>query len=396
MSDGESSGDILVESITSEDLTAPVRRALGSPSAGVTNWRREILHGGAGFIGSVHRFAGTADDGGSSVSWSLILKAIRGDASEPPTAFKYWKREPLAYESGALDELPAGVCAPRCYGSVVTDDSAWLWLDDVRDDLGPEWPLEHYGVVARHLGLLNGTYLGDRERLGLPWLTRGWLAAWVEQAAPAMAGFETSIDHPVFAHIYSSEVADCMLRLWAARTPLLEALARLQQTFCHLDAFRRNIIRRRDAEGDVQSVLLDWAFVGTGALGEELAPLVAASVTFDPATECECLADLDHLAFNGYLDGLHDVGWRGNPDEVRFVYATTTALRYGVGAIGFVICDTDERGRFVAGDGWADPQNQSEAEVLFGRPFPNLVEHFAGMFSWLANLGEEALRHAPS
>jgi hypothetical protein len=36
---------------------------------------------------------------------------------------------------------------------------------------------EHYGVVARHLGQLNGTYLGDRERLGLPWLTRGWLAA---------------------------------------------------------------------------------------------------------------------------------------------------------------------------------------------------------------------------
>jgi hypothetical protein len=278
----------------------------------------------------------------------------------------------------------------------MTDDSAGLWLEDVRDDLGPEWPLEHYGVVARHLGQLNGTYLGDRERLGLPWLTRGWLADWVEQVAPAMAGFETAIDHPVFARIFTAEVADCMLRLWAARKPLLETLAGLPQTFCHLDAFRRNIIARRDDKSDAQSVLLDWAFVGTGALGEELAPLVAASVTFDPAAQYECLPALDHLAFNGYLDGLRDVGWRGDPEKVRFVYATAAALRYLVGTIGFIVCDIDDRGRVVAGDGWADPQNQSDAETLFGRPFDNLVEHFAGIFSWLANVGEEALRYAPS
>ena len=50
-----------------------------------------------------------------------------------------------------------------------------------------------------------------------------------------------------------------------------------------------------------------------GALGEELAPLVAATVIFDPTAHWECLPDLDDLAFNGYLDGLHDVGWRGDP-----------------------------------------------------------------------------------
>ena len=95
--------------------------------------------------------------------WSLILKAIGAnpDVDVPPTDYRYWKREPLAYESGLLDELPGGCFAPRCFGSVVADDGAWLWLEDVRDDLGPEWPFEHYGVVARHLGQLNGTYLRD-------------------------------------------------------------------------------------------------------------------------------------------------------------------------------------------------------------------------------------------
>ena len=78
------SRDLLVESIGSDDLTSPLRRALGSPSAVVIDWRREVLPGGAGYIGSVHRFAGTAEDRGSRVSWSLILKVISGDAANSP------------------------------------------------------------------------------------------------------------------------------------------------------------------------------------------------------------------------------------------------------------------------------------------------------------------------
>ena len=391
-----SSSDLQIEAIGSEDLAPVVRRALGCPTASVVDWRSEVLQGGAGYIGSVYRLVGTAEDRGARMSWSVILKAIRGDPSEAPAGFAYWKREPLAYQSGLLDELPSGVFAPRCYGSVTTEDRAWLWLEDVRDDLGPAWPLEHFGIVACHLGRLNGTYLGDRERLGLPWVTTGWLAAWVERVAPVMADFTTAIDHPVFARIYSAEVADCMLRLWAARKRLLETLAGLPQTFCHLDAFRRNVIARRSDEGDMQSVLLDWAFVGSGALGEELASLVAATVIFDAAAHWEWISDLDSLVFNGYLDGLRDVGWHGDRDEVRFAYATATALRYTVGVTGFLLCDVDERGRFVAGDGWTDPRNQADAETMFGRPFDNLVEHFAGTFGWLTSLGEEALRTAPS
>lgn len=391
-----SSSEALIEAMTSHDLTAPVRSALDSPDVDVIDWRGEVLHGGMGFIGSVYRFTGTADDRGALVSWSLVLKAIRGEASEAPTHLGYWKREPLAYQSGLLDELPEGLGAPRCHGCVVTDDRAWLWLEDVRDDFGADWPLDHYGVVARHLGRLGGTYLADEERLGVPWLRTGWLAAWVERVAPVMATFRTAVEHDVFARIFSADVADSVLRLWNARKQLLDALAEFPQTLCHLDAFRRNVIARHGDDGDVRSVLLDWAFVGAGALGEELAPLVVASVMFDPAAQSEILPELDRVAFRGYVDGLRDVGWRGERDEVRFVYTTAAALRYCVGATGFILCDTDDRGRFVAGDGWADPQNQVDAEAMFGRPFDDLVEHSAGVVRWLTSLGEEALELKPS
>jgi len=391
-----SSSDSAVEEITSSDLTLPVRSALASTDAEVTDWRVEALQGGAGFIGSVYRFAGTADDRGERIPWSLVLKAIRGDPSETPTDVGYWKREVAAYQSGALDELPAGVRAPRCHGCVVTDDRAWLWLEDVRDDLGPDWPLDHYGVVARHLGRLSGTYLRDQERLGEPWLSAGWLAAWVERVEPVMAGFRTAVERDVFARFFDAEVTESVLRLWDARARLLGALAELPQTLCHLDAFRRNIIASRSDSGEMQSVLLDWAFVGTGAVGEELAPLTAASVIFDPAAEADTLPQLDDVAFRGYLEGLADVGWQGKRDDVRFVYATAAALRYLVGVTGFILCDTDDRGRFVAGDGWADPSNQIDAEAILGRPFDDIVEHLAGVFRWLVTLGDEAFQLKPS
>ena len=71
----DSSSDALVEAITSYDLTAPVRSALASANAVVIDWRGEALQGGAGFIGSVYRFAGTADDRGAR----SMVTGLEGD-----------------------------------------------------------------------------------------------------------------------------------------------------------------------------------------------------------------------------------------------------------------------------------------------------------------------------
>jgi hypothetical protein len=80
-------------------------------------------------------------------------------------------------------------------------------------------------------------------------------------------------------------------------------------------------------------VAVDWSFAGIAAVGEEIATLVNGSVAFggvDPGDEIE----LERIVLEGYLEGLQDAGWRGNPDLVRFGYAATLYWRYAVG--GFI------------------------------------------------------------
>jgi hypothetical protein len=55
-------------------------------------------------------------------------------------------------------------------------------------------------------------------------------------------------------------------RLWAARYRVLGASEATERTLCHLDVWPANLI---DHAGS--SVLLDWAFTGDGAVGEDVA-----------------------------------------------------------------------------------------------------------------------------
>jgi hypothetical protein len=63
-------------------------------------------------------------------------------------------------------------------------------------------------------------------------------------------------------------------------------------------------------------VLLDWAFVGDGALGEDVGNLIPDSV-FDLLLPHDLLDDLDAALTRAYLDGLRDAGWEGDERAVR-------------------------------------------------------------------------------
>ena len=139
-----------------------------------------------------------------------------------------------------------------------------------------------------------------------------------------------SIHHP---YRHASFGVEFVQTIWEERHAIVEAIEQLPQTFCHLDAFRRNLFSRRAADGRDRVVAVDWSMVGIAAVGEEIAPLVNGSVAFgsvSPADELE----LEHIVLEGYLEGLGDAGWRGNPDLVRFGYAATLYWRYAVG--GFI------------------------------------------------------------
>lgn len=84
----------------------------------------------------------------------------------------------------------------------------------------------------------------------------------------------------------------------------------------------------RGPDGRDETVAVDWAFLGTAAVGEELASLVCASVMLADA-DPDRVRELGETCFEGYLAGLRDAGWDGDPKLVRLGYAAGT-IRYGL------------------------------------------------------------------
>jgi hypothetical protein len=239
-------------------LAPVVRAALGTPDAEVLDWRVEPLHGGVGAVAGwsvLRRVAGTARCGSGSVPWAVVLKVLRpGAGSADPTASLYWQREALVYPSGVLTDLPGGLRAPRVLGAADRSDGAvWLWLEEVAETTGPAWPLERYGLAARHLGRFNGAYLVGRPVPVHPWLPAGYLRRWVELSEAARTALPAVRWDPEMGRYWPEDVLARSLALWARREELYAALERLPRTFCHGDANRGNLLASR-ARGAAQQL----------------------------------------------------------------------------------------------------------------------------------------------
>jgi hypothetical protein len=111
-----------------------------------------------------------------------------------------------------------------------------------------------------------------------------------------------------------------MRQLWEVREVLLGVITRAQQTLCHGDPSEQNLL-----DAGVTTVALDWAFTGIGAVGEDLAVLLRSRL---PGTVR--YAALDAALFEGYLAGLREAGWNGDPRGVRLGYTAAVALRYAL------------------------------------------------------------------
>jgi hypothetical protein len=369
----------LLKMIDSTMLTPLVRKALDRDDAEVIDWKNEILHG-ASFTSKTYRFSGSAHSRDEILPWSLILKTICSpDGMDDPTSLNYWKREGLAYQSGLLDNLPGGLCTPRCFKVVEQSGlEVWLWLEEIIDETKAGWSLEQYGKIAHRLGQFNGAYFKERSLPTEPWLARGWLRAWVAAGAnsviPVSAGV---LAHPLVARFFSNDINQRMLKVWSEHEAWLANLEQQPQTLTHLDAFRRNLFTRRDQGGELQFCLIDWSSLGSAAMGEEIAPLVAASLFFLEVDPDQTEA-LDKVVFENYLEGLGKAGWQGDARVVRFTYAAASVLRYGIGVVGMFSMIADEN-------------QQAWFEQAFGHPLEELVDVWAKTTRFLYyDLADEA------
>jgi hypothetical protein len=347
-------------------LTELVRRATGRETLTVSDWQyRSIYEPIVPTTIGVFRLEGHGVAGSETAAWSLVLKIVRafdaGAWGNDITSPAYWKRDVLMYQSGLFDHLPDGLAVPRCLLiSEHPGEELWVWLEDIVDDL-PRWPLARYRLAARHLGRFNGAVIAGRALPDHPWLTKSLLRTYSGYDAARFADLAPLLRHERVRRVWSEALLEDLQRLWAAREGILARLDRLPQTLCHRDAGRVNLFARRRPDGGEETVAIDWGWAGIGALGEEVAPLVVAPVLRFQDVEPAELAHLAALAFDGYVEGLHEAGWRGDPGQVRLGFAATMAMRYGL----FPVVEA------------ADDAQREGVERIIGRPIEEVAERVA-------------------
>ena len=300
-------------------LTPEVAAALGDGLA-----VEELTHNaGNQATGGIWRVRGPA---GRAVV-KLATAAGGGDrawaTSDRRHHWNAWRREVLAYQSGFAASVyaDAGLGAPRLLAVVEPRPGVVaLWLEDVAGLPGARWPVSRLAGFAERLGRAQAGWAGRDP--AHPWLSRRWLRQYV---ASKPIREPVPWEHPLAAAVWPAEVGAGLRRLWERRDQLLAVAEALPQTTCHLDVWPMNLIAR-GGPGD-EIVLLDWAFAGAGAVGEDVGNLIPDSVA-DGLVDPKLLPEIDQAVTGGYLAGLRAGGWRGQDAQVRRAIAVTGAAKY--------------------------------------------------------------------
>ena len=167
--------------------------------------------------------------------------------------------------AGRRPPSPTPACTrPRCTTPrTAPDGSVALWLEDVaRHRRAPTarrvtWPISRTGWGSRRPRWLGRA---ARRQPGCP---RDWLRDYT--LAQPVPGGRTGTTRP-WRPAGRRGCAPTCARLWERRHDLLAAADPLPRTLCHHDVWPMNLIVA--AAGPV---LLDWAFAGPGAIGEDVA-----------------------------------------------------------------------------------------------------------------------------
>jgi Phosphotransferase enzyme family len=235
--------------------------------------------------------------GGRSAVLKLVSEGAGADAywrssAEPESAW-YWCREPLALTDGLLDRLD-GIRPPAVHATVERDDgSLALWLEDLGEPV-PQG-IERYRAFARALGRAQRACDLPKR----PWLSAGFLRAYLHARADV-----------------ASASPPAGLALWDERDRVLGRLA--PATLCHFDLHPGNVF-----DLPAGFAVIDWAFCGLGAPGEDAGVLVADALLDDfvPPEDGPALAA---AVWEGYASGFGDA----DVDAARYAFLAATPLRY--------------------------------------------------------------------
>lgn len=302
-------------------VSAVARKATLDDSFEVHEWQFEAIQGGFGSaVGGTALYrlhVSTGDDR----RCSLVLKILYPRPDETEDSPYYWKREFELYRSGILADLPRdSFVPPRVYALEEREDACWIWMEDIQDSKRA-WALDDFADIAERLGRFNGAWMAHAPFSSATWLSQSWHAAIVPALSDCFSQLNQLLEQPLARVTLPLEARAEIESIWRDRAIFMAALSCLPRTFCHYDAFRRNILFR---DGD--AILLDWALAGVGAIGEDLVSLVAVSLYYEGYTPTYA-AELDDMVFSSYMRGLRQAGWTGAERLARIGYTCGMTLR---------------------------------------------------------------------
>ena len=234
--------------------------------------------------------------------------------SSTESHWNFWEREALAYDRGLVDVFaPDGIRGPACIAIDRTAEGFNLWIEDVDGVPGERWGLSQYADAAEALGAAQARFTDPALRPSFPWLSRNFLGDYSREKPVdwSLLPSDEAWSRPLVRDNVPGELRLEANSLHESRDALYAIASRLPRTLCHLDFWSKNLFA--DARG---MVLIDWSFVGDGALGEDIGNLVLDAV-FDHFVPAAQLAELDALVLDAYLRGLRQGGWYGDERIVR-------------------------------------------------------------------------------
>lgn len=249
----------------------------------------------------------TPDREPSSSTW----EAHWTKGATEPRRWNYWAREGLAYQHRLVDAYQAGgIAGPKLLSSYCTDEVMVLLLEHVEGRAGEDWKIADYATASRALGRAQGVLLSGGSSPDYRWLSQGFLRQYSSEKPVdwSLLDSDEAWRQPVVKRNFPSELREAALWLHATRDRLYELTAALPRVLCHLDFWTKNLILRADD----QIVLLDWAFAGDGAVGEDVGNLIP-DAAFDHFVDAEDLPELEAGVRDAYLEGLASGGWTGDP-----------------------------------------------------------------------------------
>ncbi len=271
----------------------------------------------------------TTDDGRKQVRKRLRRPAADADgpahwrASDDPASYQWWRREAEVY---ADDELRGGLDAAgmRLPEATVEEhaDGATLWLEYVDGRTQADLTMADYRDLATGLGRWQA--VATRPS----WASRGFLAGY-EGANLAAARERGALDllsgagawqRPLVADSWPAGLRERWSALVAGRDRLHRILAALPGALCHLDVWASNVVVTD------RPVLLDWAFAGDGAVGEDIGNAIP-DACFDLFFPADRVRELDATMTSAYVEGLAAAGWTGDPRTAR-LGITASCVKY--------------------------------------------------------------------